>query len=171
MMHYKAQPLTNEDGSCAIRLQSIPVDAEIGAVGFRKQSITIVADDAIVVLKRGVPVSLHCPTFLAGSNYKLRIQLHNLDANGKRSTAVFRTGPLMNGIDLATEMPPLMLGPGAYECVVVVTVFRPDKVAVGIVEMDSNPRFTVLDSTDIQRFEIDVPQSRVDAAVAKLSSM
>jgi hypothetical protein len=172
MESYKT-PLTNEDGECVVRVRSLPVDAEIGAVGYRGQRLSMGAQELTVVLERGNPVRFTTSLLPSGSDpeYRLRIQLFEVDASGARGSWAIRLGPRSQDVlDGNAGSPPVLLGPGTYECQPMISVLRPDRSAGGPLELAECPRVTVLDVPGEQRFVIEIPQAALDAALAKYGS-
>jgi hypothetical protein len=165
-------PLTDGSGLCPIRVQSLPIDAEVGASGYGKQRPVFDGEDVTVVLRRGVPVRFHTNVDASAAEYQLRIQLFDVEADGNRGEAAIRMGPREEDVlDAGPDSPPVLLGPGTYECVPVIKVSGRAQSAGGPVDLTEAARITVRDSPSEQEFEIEIPQSELDAAVAKYKSM
>ncbi len=165
-------PLTDGSGLCKIRVESLPVDAEVAASGYGKQRPVFSGEDVTVVLHTGFPVRFHTNVEASTKEYQLRIQLFDLEADGRRGSLAILVGSRAQDVlDAGPGSAPVVLGPGTYECVPVIKVFGSKQSAGGPVDLTKAARITVRDSPSEQEFEIEIPQSELDAAVAKYKAM
>jgi hypothetical protein len=168
--------LSQDDGVCLVRCETLPVDLEVSAFGYLRQRLVNVSADREVVLDAGFPIRLHTSAELSGSGPKsmLGAFLFSIDANGARCgpawgpeyTTDYTTerGHFDERRELALRMP----AAGVYECDVFVTVLGDDHVGRGApVELSPKPRITVLASPIEQLFELTIPQHAVKEAVER----
>jgi len=167
-------PRTDGDGLCVVRVASLPIEAEVGAVGYRTQRPWLSAEDNPIVLQAGVAVRFHTSVPSSGTNpdYQLQVQLYEVDSSGARGALAIRLGPRrMDILDSAANPGSVVLGPGTYECVPTIRVLGSQRASGGPVELSAYPRITVRESAGEQRCLIEIPQAAVDAAVARYGSM
>ena len=164
--------LTDGTGLCMIRVDSLPIDAEVGASGYGKQRPVFSGEDVTVVLHTGFPVRFHTNVAASTKEYQLRIQLFDVEADGRRGSLAILVGSRAQDVlDAGPGSAPVVLGPGTYECVPVIKVFGSQQSAGGPVDLTKVARIIVRDSPSEQEFEIEIPQSELDAAVAKYKAM
>ncbi len=170
----KPAALSGTDGLCVVRSQTLPVDLEVSAFGYLRQSLPGVDADREVVLETGYPIRLHTSTKPGGSNpnYSVNLHLSSLDPNGNWVGPVWGSefwagSPIERyQLDERGELALRMPAAGLYECQVGVTVLRGDGMfSGGGVELPAKPRFRVIASDTEQLFEISIPPEAIQAAV------
>lgn len=174
MTYTHGPPLTDGSGVCVVRVEGLPVDAEVGALGYRKRYIGILEDDVTIVLRAGIAVRFYTNAQVSSMHpeYSVRVRLFEVDTNGSRGEPAIRIGSQADDVlTSGTGGAPVMVAPGIYECVPLITVVRPDMTLGGPVDLANYPRITVIESMAEQRCEIIIPQSEIEAAVAKYRSM
>ncbi len=169
--------LSQDDGLCWVRSETLPVDLEVSAFGYLRRRLVNVSEDREVVLDVGIPIRLRTSAKPIGSSpqYLLGVRLYSVDASGVRRSPAW--GPEYTAgsasdrshFDTHGELWLRMPSAGVYDCDVFVTVLR-DRVGRGAsVEVSPTPRITVHASDTEQLFELSIRQKAVDAAVERAS--
>jgi hypothetical protein len=165
--------LSNIDGVCLVRCETLPVDLDVSAFGYARQRIVNVSADREVVLDSGFPIRLRTSAKPSGGEpkYMLGVWLHSVDANGL--TRGLAWGPEYTAnyksdrthFDEHGEIALSMPAAGMYECDVTVTVLAGNMGRGGSVGLSPSPRIIVLANRAEQLFELTIPEDAVKAAV------
>jgi hypothetical protein len=171
---HDAQPtLSNIDGVCLVRCESLPVDLDVSAFGYARQRIASVDADREVVLDAGIPIRLRTSTKPSGGEpkYVLGVMLQFVDANGltrgpawgREYTADYTTDRTQ--FDEHGELALRMPAAGVYECDVRVSMLAGNMGRGASVALSPRPRITVLASRAEQLFELSIPEDAIRTAV------
>ncbi|MCB9913620.1 MAG: carboxypeptidase regulatory-like domain-containing protein [Planctomycetes bacterium] len=172
---YGRSALSDANGVAVVRCPALPVDLEVGAMGYRRAQLLGVDGDREVVLDAGLPIVLHTAADPSGSEpaYELGVFLYAVSADGATREMAwgfeYTADPFADHVhfDAHGELALSVPAPGVYECDVHVTVLAEGVGRGGSVLLDPKPRITVLEHVGEQRFELDVPADATRAAVQR----
>ncbi|MCA8947913.1 MAG: carboxypeptidase regulatory-like domain-containing protein [Planctomycetes bacterium] len=160
----------DSSGICRLPYDTLPVDLEVTAFGHRPRLLRGVTGDQQVALERGITVLLRCGARPTGRDpqYQLAVYLYHTAPGRTRQHTYGATWPWgSRNFDGNGELLVRLPGPGDYECEPFVFTSAGNVGRGAEVEMPQPRRITVLEGTEVQTFELDIPQHLVDAAVAR----
>lgn len=164
--------VSNQKGVVEVLTESLPVDLEVTAYGYRRARLSAVREDREVVLKKGLRVRLSTSAATHGKDptWLMTVTVVRKPVGGGPLDYPFLHARPLNGLrfDKNGHLDMIVPEPGTYLISPYLVVLG-DVGTGGSLGMKPAPRVVVKETPELQTFRLDIPQALVDKTVERFS--